>query len=359
MTKATGQSGSDKTRNRRAGPPVVAGKDARSKDATKAEAGALGLNAKAPSVPILAETLRTRMQRALASDALTRAEILVVKRWVNVIRRLYDLPRKVSVSRQQGEQLLECIHWVCEGEVDRAWREFERASWPRETATEYVTLEECFRQASIRSESERTDIIRDHMREINRDLDRSFWERLARQPGTSEPYKPDDVEVWGHIAGFNFRSVEIENPVSVEPKTDNKKHRKGRKDEGSISDELAAYFEAKHLPRDLWEPTAAEIERVVRKQVNASQSRPLWNERARYPELAHLPAPEFLKRVWADAIASDGSIEKETIRQKDRALMATVEAYVANRQRRNLDAGLAKGLQFITRRSAPKGLELG
>jgi hypothetical protein len=163
----------------------------------------------------------------------------------------------------------------------------------------------------------------------------------------------------GEVSGFHFRSEEIKNPVRLEARTDNKKDRKEQEDEGTITDALVAYFEAKNLPRELWEPTAAEIERVVRKQVNASRPRPLWDERARYPELAHLPAPEFLKRVWADAIASDGSIEKETIRQKDRALMATVEAYVANRQRRNLDAGLAKGLQFITRRTAPKGAALG
>jgi hypothetical protein len=103
----------------------------------------------------------------------------------------------------------------------------------------------------------------------------------------------------------------------------------------------------------LWEATAAEIERVMRRQIATNETRPLWRDRARYRDLAHLPAPEFLKRVWADAIGSDGSIEKETIRQKDRALMATVEAYVANRQRRNLDAGAAVGLRLIAQKTRP------
>ena len=145
-----------------------------------------------------------------------------------------------------------------------------------------------------------------------------------------------------------------------EKKKNKKKSRKDRKDEGSITDELLAYFEAKHLPRDLWEATAAEIERVVRKQIVANEKRPMWSERARYPELAYLPAPEFLKRVWADAIGSDGSIEKDTIRQKDRALMASVEAYIANRERRSLDAGLASGLRLVARKTRPaKGPGLG
>jgi hypothetical protein len=72
--------------------------------------------------------------------------------------------------------------------------------------------------------------------------------------------------VTGNVTGFYFRSEVIDDPARLEPSTDNKKDRKDREDEGAITDELVTYFEAKNLPRELWEPTAAEIERVIRKQ---------------------------------------------------------------------------------------------
>ena len=104
----------------------------------------------------------------------------------------------------------------------------------------------------------------------------------------------------------------------------------------------------------MWSDTAAEIERLIGKKLAAAVARPLWDDRAKYPKLANLSAPLFLKRVWADQIGADGTIEKEFIRQNDRSLMGTVDNYITTRERRRQDAGDAEGLRFITRKTRPK-----
>jgi hypothetical protein len=58
------------------------------------------------------------------------------------------------------------------------------------------------------------------------------------------------------------------------------------KDEGSLNQWPQKYFEEVNLPRSQWTGTAAEIGRVVRKQLIASTERPRWDNRAKYPELA-------------------------------------------------------------------------
>eukprot|EP01037_Dinobryon_pediforme_P013049 gene13049-13150_t len=126
----------------------------------------------------------------------------------------------------------------------------------------------------------------------------------------------------------------------------------GQKDRALNS--LYDYFQQKSLPPSMWAAAAADIERIVGMKLAASIKRPLWDDRANYPELANLTAPEFLKQVWADQIAIDGTIEKELVRQIDRSLMGKVDNYIATREKRGQDAGDAEGLRFITRKTRPK-----
>jgi cold shock CspA family protein len=127
-----------------------------------------------------------------------------------------------------------------------------------------------------------------------------------------------------------------------------------QKDEGRLNEPLLRYLKAKNVPPEMWSDTAAEIERLVGKKLAAAVARPRWDDRAKYPELANLSAPLFLKRVWADQIGADGTIEKELVRQNDRSLMGTVDNYIAAREKRRRDAGDAEGLRFIARKTRPK-----
>jgi hypothetical protein len=122
---------------------------------------------------------------------------------------------------------------------------------------------------------------------------------------------------------------------------------------GQVSEPLAAYLLEMNVPRKKWREAALALARVVLR-FGGPENRPLWDDRAKYPELAFLPAPEFLKRVWADQIGPNGEVDKSLIRQIDRPLIKTVEAYVANRQRRNRDPGQVKGLQLLSRGKAAK-----
>ena len=132
-----------------------------------------------------------------------------------------------------------------------------------------------------------------------------------------------------------------------------------QKDEGRLNEPLLRYLKAKNIPPEMWSDTAAEIERLIGKKLSATVPRPLWDDRAKYPELANLSAPQFLKRVYADLIASDGTIEKAVVRQKDSALMGRVDNYIATREKRHQDAGDAAGLNFIARPLKRKGPQLG
>lgn len=129
------------------------------------------------------------------------------------------------------------------------------------------------------------------------------------------------------------------------------------KQEERVSEPLAAYLTEMNVPREKWQEAALELARVVLR-LSAPDDRPLWDDRAKYPELAKLSAPQFLKQVWADQIGPDGMIEKESVRQKDPKLMSNVEKYVAKREEREQDAGDADGLKFIRSRvGRPKGLQ--
>ena len=130
-----------------------------------------------------------------------------------------------------------------------------------------------------------------------------------------------------------------------------------QKEEGRLNEPLLRYLKAKKIPPAMWPETAAEIERLVVKKLVAAEKRPRWDDRAKFPELQFLPAPEFLRRVWADQIGPNGEVDKTLIRQIDRPLIKTVEAYVSNRQRRNRDRGQVKGLQLLSRGKGPSGVE--
>lgn len=116
----------------------------------------------------------------------------------------------------------------------------------------------------------------------------------------------------------------------------------------TVSEPLLAYLKEMDVPRSKWEEAAEAVERLTRK-FSGPVDRPRWEDRAKYSELEFLPAPEFLKRVWADQISPTGEIEKELVRRQDSALMIAVEGYIKNRQRRAIDAGAAKGLKLIAR----------
>lgn len=117
------------------------------------------------------------------------------------------------------------------------------------------------------------------------------------------------------------------------------------KDEGLLNQWLQKYFEEINLPQSQWMTTAAEIGRVVRKQLIAATERPRWDDRAGYPELANLSAPEFLKRVWADQFDPDGSIARELV--SDKNLLKIVGTYIGKRRDRGLNLGDAKGLRLV------------
>jgi hypothetical protein len=133
----------------------------------------------------------------------------------------------------------------------------------------------------------------------------------------------------------------------------------GAKDEGILNKALATVLREWGVPKDQFQETAAEIERLVKARV-AAAARPKWDERHKYDELRQLSSPAFLKRVYADVIAKDGSIEKQLIRDTDARLMASVETYMSNRKAREQDAGDAKGLRLIAGPTSPlKAANLG
>lgn len=115
---------------------------------------------------------------------------------------------------------------------------------------------------------------------------------------------------------------------------------------------LNAYLKVAQVPESEW---AAFIEKVEIEL--ARVTRPKWVGRLeRGGELATLSAPLFLKRVHADYIGEDGTVENETIRAIDPDLMKAVEVYLSARRTRArekqipLTLGDAEGLNFVLAR---------
>ncbi|MDH6258437.1 hypothetical protein [Bradyrhizobium sp. BR13661] len=130
-------------------------------------------------------------------------------------------------------------------------------------------------------------------------------------------------------------------------------------DEGFLNDAIAAVLTSLGVPKSQHRETWAEMERIARARADAAR-RPKWDERGKYAELKDLSAPQFLKRVYADAITSDGSIEKQMVRDIDPKLMASVEVYLSNRKSRQKDLGDAAGLRLIAGPTSPlKRSDLG
>ena len=111
---------------------------------------------------------------------------------------------------------------------------------------------------------------------------------------------------------------------------------------------LHEYLHGRRVPESMRLALAAKIETLIDSELRAA-TRPKWDERGKYAELKDLSAPLFLKRVYADEIAPDGTIKKETVRATDKTLMARVETYISNREERNLPLGDAEGLRFATK----------
>jgi hypothetical protein len=91
-----------------------------------------------------------------------------------------------------------------------------------------------------------------------------------------------------------------------------------------------------------------ELLHIIMPQIS---SRPKWNDRSTYPQLAKLTAPMFLKRVHTDRIIRH-HVYKETIRGYDPDLMDAVESYISTRIRRTLDLGDAKDLILVASKPA-------
>ena len=132
-----------------------------------------------------------------------------------------------------------------------------------------------------------------------------------------------------------------------------------QKEEELVQEPLRKYLAAKKVPVNMRTELAADIERLVAAKLGAAKPRQKWDERGKYADLKDLSAPEFLKRVYSDVIAPDGTIEKELVRKVDKTLMATVDAYIGKREKREQDAGDAAGLRFVARSTRPKGVAHG
>jgi hypothetical protein len=118
------------------------------------------------------------------------------------------------------------------------------------------------------------------------------------------------------------------------------------------------FLEERGIPKTKRKGLAAKIERLILRETLPTKRRK-WDERGKYAELKDLSAPQFLKAVYPDAIAPDGTVEKIAIRAIDRKLMASVDAYVYARESREQDLGDARGLRFVSMPTHQKGATLG
>jgi hypothetical protein len=110
---------------------------------------------------------------------------------------------------------------------------------------------------------------------------------------------------------------------------------------------LYEHFRLRDIPKSMWSELTGVVNQTIASWVKAAM-RPKWDERGKYAELKDLSSPAFLKRVYADEIAPNGSIEKEAVRKVDSKLMAAVETYISGREARQRDMGDAAGLRLVT-----------
>jgi hypothetical protein len=288
MTKATGQSGSDRARKEAQGAPVsgVLTKPEAEREVAVARAGQIK-----PAGQAAEECAAPQFVK------LSTAESETLARRLDLATSLFVGSMNETYTEQSRGHLRQMLELVCTGQVKTAWG-MHRVTSLREGMPEadFETLGARFEPAIARP-SERNDAITEQLLktgwqwvvdeaaakgevtffkpgvirgprhgELTATGSVFFDPAVAREARSGEGNKADVVKVTGNVTGFYFRSEVIDDPARLEPSTDNKKDRKDREDEGAITDELVTYFEAKNLPRELWEPTAAEIERVIRKQ---------------------------------------------------------------------------------------------
>ena len=131
------------------------------------------------------------------------------------------------------------------------------------------------------------------------------------------------------------------------------------KDEGLVKGPLTKLLNDWGVPAYMHREVAEKLESEAKALVGAAL-RPKWDERGKYAELKDLSSPAFLKRVYAEAISADGTIQKDAVRKIDPKLMAAVETYISAREGRRRDMGDAEGLRLITGpHTRPKRATLG
>jgi len=119
---------------------------------------------------------------------------------------------------------------------------------------------------------------------------------------------------------------------------------------------LNAYLAAAGVPEDARPALSAKIRQMV-----APVRRVLWVDKADHEELKHLNAPRFLRTVYADLIDEQGRLTNdEEVRLADPKLVQVVQGYIAQREKRSLGLGDAKGLVFARKdaRGRPKTPQL-
>ena len=171
---------------------------------------------------------------------------------------------------------------------------------------------------------------------------RALRDEIRKHLGRHQVYTPNYDAILNAPDYNSGVSTEL-----IKPETDTT----GEKDKELMESSLIDLFKSRNLPESMWPDTAAELERIVNERAKAAL-RPKWDERGKYADLKDLSSPAFLKRVYADEIAPDGSIAKEAVRKTDPKLMAIVTAYISEREGRRQDMGEAEGLRLI---AGPRG----
>jgi hypothetical protein len=157
------------------------------------------------------------------------------------------------------------------------------------------------------------------------------------------------------------RAPETETPPALDVRWQEDERLVKEPKRKTLSSKLDALLASEGVARDARPALIAEMRRMV---ARVKSQHPRWlGRKERGGELARLTAPLFLKRVYADKIAADGTVHKDVIRALDSDLMDAVETYISTRARRGHDLGDASGLNFVVSRPptnaihaiAPKG----
>lgn len=108
---------------------------------------------------------------------------------------------------------------------------------------------------------------------------------------------------------------------------------------------------AKHIVEDASDDEILALmllhKKLAFKKKHRNTAPPKWGDPNLSDELKRLTAPLFLKRVYNELIVC-GTIEKQTIREFDKTLMAYVEQYISARERNNRGPGDEAGVTFIS-----------